>query len=85
MRERFRIAGDGQFRDRRRGKFWVVSAGSVTLFWSRDVVVEYGFEEPLVDVGAEHAADGFGAGETAGGLDELAAEVLAVTDRKSVV
>ena len=39
-----------------------------------------GFEVPLIDIGAEHAADGFGVGETVGGLDEFAEEVLAVSD-----
>ena len=39
-----------------------------------------GFEVPLIDIGAEHAADGFGVGETVGGLDEFAEEVLAESD-----
>ena len=37
-------------------------------------------EVPLVDVGAEHALDGFHVGETVGGLDEFAEEVLTVAD-----
>src|SRR6187549_989055 len=51
------------------------------LFGSRDMVVEDRRELPLIDVEAQHAADRLHVGETVGGLDEFAQEVLAVADQ----
>ena len=44
------------------------------------MVVKDRRELPLIDVEAQHAADRLHVGETVGGLDEFAQEVLAVAD-----